>query len=77
MVEVRDARLPLSSRHPLFQGWARAGGGTSVVVFTHAERLTPAELAATCRHAEDSSPAPPAVFFADLRRANTLQPTQV
>ena len=46
MVEVRDARLPITSRHPLFNNWVREAAGTTIVVYTHADLLSCAEIAA-------------------------------
>lgn len=44
MVEVRDARLPLSCRHPAFDGWAAKGGRTTLLVYTHADLLSVDEV---------------------------------
>jgi ribosome biogenesis GTPase A len=44
IVEVRDARLPLSCRHPAFDGWAAQGNRTTLLVYTHADLLSDDEV---------------------------------
>jgi len=54
MVEVRDARLPLSCRHPAFDGWAAQGNRTTLLVYTHADLLSDDEV-----HTSRAAPNPP------------------
>ncbi|KAA8499228.1 Mitochondrial ribosome-associated GTPase 1 [Porphyridium purpureum] len=66
LVEIRDARIPRTSVHPLFEKWRMERGMDHVVVYTHSDLLQKHELAQLKKWSAEYVAPPENTFFKDV-----------